>query len=397
MTLAGFWFIVLVVLWTGFFVLEGFDFGVGMLHGVVGRDEEGRTSAIESIGPVWDGNEVWLIVAIAGTFAAFPTWYATMLSGFYPLILLLLAGLIVRGVSFEFRAHAETARARTLWSAALTSGSVVIPLVLGIVLANLLHGVPIDATQNFAGGLADLLSPYALVTGVALTVLCLLHGAVFLAFRTLGELRARALRTARLLATPVAVLVVVWILWTRIGYGQGVLLSVAELVAVVAVVAAAVQAMRGQEGTAFAATSVTIAASIISIFDELSPRVMVSTLGAANDLTVENTASAPYALTVMTIVAAVLLPVVLVYQWWSYHVFRRRIGGPPPGSGDSSRPPGVATPAQGPRPATGTPRRPSADPGSSWSDVGPAFRLLGWLLGWAAAILLRRSGRPTRS
>ncbi len=337
MTLADFWFIVLVVLWTGFLVLEGFDFGVGMLHRVVGRDEDGRSAAIESIGPFWDGNEVWLIVAVAGTFAAFPTWYATMLSGFYPLFLLVLVGLILRGVSFEFRAHAATARSRTLWSATLVAGSLVVPLVLGIVLAGLLHGVPIDAGQQFAGGLGDLLSPYALVTGVVLALLCLLHGAVFLALRTAGELRARAIRTARTVAVPVAVLVVVWVLWTRFGYGQGVLLSVYELVAVIAVVAAAVQAMRAQEGTAFAATSVTVAAFSISIFDELGPRVMVSTLGPAYDLTVANTASASYALTVMTIVAAVLLPVVLAYQYWTYHVFRHRIGGPPPASADSTR------------------------------------------------------------
>ncbi len=209
--------------------------------------------------------------------------------------------------------------------------------MLGIVLAGLLHGVPIDAGQQFAGGLGDLLSPYALVTGVVLALLCLLHGAVFLALRTAGELRARAIRTARTVAVPVAVLVVVWVLWTRFGYGQGVLLSVYELVAVIAVVAAAVQAMRAQEGTAFAATSVTVAAFSISIFDELGPRVMVSTLGPAYDLTVANTASASYALTVMTIVAAVLLPVVLAYQYWTYHVFRHRIGGPPPASADSTR------------------------------------------------------------
>lgn len=199
--------------------------------------------------------------------------------------------------------------------------------MLGIVLANLLHGVPIDAAQQFVGGLGDLLSPYALGTGVVLALLCLLHGAVFLALRTVGELRVRAIRMARTFAVPVAVLVVVWVLWTQFGYGQGVLLSVYELMAVIAAVTAAVQAMRAQEGIAFAATSVTtVAAFTISIFDELGPRVMVSTLGPANDLTVANTASASYALTVMTVVAAVLLPVVLAYQYWTYHVFRRRVG-----------------------------------------------------------------------
>src|SRR3954454_19870852 len=200
MTLVAFWFLVLSVLWTGFFLLEGFDLGVGMLHGVVGHDEAGRRAVIGTIGPLWDGNEVWLIVAAAGTFAAFPGWYATMFSGFYPVILVVLAGLILRGVSFEFRSHAETDRGRRLWSATLIAGSAIVPFGLGVVLGSLLGGVPIDAQQEFTGGLADLLAPYALATGVALTMLCLLHGAVFLRLRTAGQLHARAAGAARALS-----------------------------------------------------------------------------------------------------------------------------------------------------------------------------------------------------
>jgi cytochrome d ubiquinol oxidase subunit II len=328
MTLVAFWFLVITVLWVGFFLLEGFDFGVGMLHGPVGHDEAGRRAAIGTIGPLWDGNEVWLIVATAGTFAAFPGWYATMFSAFYPVVLVVLVGLILRGVSFEFRSHSETPRARRAWGVALTAGSAVIPFGLGIVLGSLLGGVPIDAQQEFTGGLADLLAPYALATGLALTLLCLLHGGVFLRLRTAGALHARATGATRALAPVTAMAVLGWCIWTRAIAGDGFLLSFVELAAVLAAIAAALLVRSGSEGAAFAATSVTVVAVVVSLFTELYPRVMVSTLGAATDLTAQNTASASYALTVMTVVLVVLLPVVLVYQGWSYHVFRGRLRGP---------------------------------------------------------------------
>ncbi len=339
MSLDAFWFIVLAVLWTGFFLLEGFDFGVGMLHGIVGRDEAGRRAAVRSIGPVWDGNEVWLIVAVAVTFAAFPIWYATMLSGFYPVFLVVLVALILRGVSFEFRSHSESERSRRIWDGALVAGSLVIPLGLGIVLGGLLGGVPIDSEQEFAGGIGDLFGGYALVTGVTITLVCLLHGAVFLALRTEGDLRARAMRIATVVGPVTAVAVLVFAAWTRIDSGHGVLLSVVELGAVLAAIAAVVFVRGGRDGAAFAATSATMAAVVVSIFAELYPRVMVSSLGAANDLTVSGTVSSPYALRVMTVVLAVLLPVILVYQGWTYHVFRGRLRG----GGDDPPPP--ATPA----------------------------------------------------
>ncbi|HEY4631379.1 MAG TPA: cytochrome d ubiquinol oxidase subunit II, partial [Blastococcus sp.] len=199
MTLVAFWFLVLTVLWVGFCLLEGFDFGVGMLYGVVGHDEPGRRAVIGTIAPVWDGNEVWLIVAVAGTFAAFPGWYATMFSGFYPVFLVVLVALILRGVAFEFRSHSESDRGRRLWGGALTAGSAVIPFGLGIVLGSLLGGVPIDAQQEFVGSLGDLLRPYALATGATLTLLCLLHGAAYLSLRTTGALHTRATSAARVL------------------------------------------------------------------------------------------------------------------------------------------------------------------------------------------------------
>jgi cytochrome bd ubiquinol oxidase subunit II len=328
MTLVSFWFVVLVIFWTGFLVLEGFDFGVGMLHGVVGRDERGRRLAIQTIGPLWDGNEVWLIVAAAGTFAAFPGWYATMFSGFYLAFLLLLVALIARGVSFEFYGKRDSARWRRAWDAATTGGSLLAPLLIGVALGNLLHGVPIGTDQEYAGTFTDLLNGYSLFTGLTVVLLCLLHGASFLALKTLGEVRERAVRVGRRIAPVAAVAVVGFIVWTLAMPGNGSLAWLPAAVAVLAALFAVWQVGRGRDGLAFAATSVTMAAVVVTIFVALYPRVMVSSLGSASDLTVSNTSSAPYSLKVMTVAAAVLFPVVLAYQGWTYYVFRRRVGGP---------------------------------------------------------------------
>jgi cytochrome bd ubiquinol oxidase subunit II len=333
MTVVTLWFILLAVLWTGFLLLEGFDFGVGMLHGLVGRDEVGRRVAIGAIGPLWDGKEVWLIVAAAGMFAAFPGWYATMFSGFYLAFLLLLVALIARGVSFEFRGKRDSARWRRTWDAALTGGSLLAPLLIGVALGNLLHGVPIGSDQEYAGSLVDLLNPYSLLTGVTVVLLCVLHGATFLGLKTAGEVRQRAVHAARRVAPVTVAAVAGFAVWTVVLVGKGVLAWLPEVAAVVAVTAAWLlgrdphgPVRRDRNGLAFMATSLTIAMVALSIFLGLYPRVMVSTLGSANDLTVANTSSSPYTLRVMTVVAVVLLPVVLAYQGWTYYVFRRRIG-----------------------------------------------------------------------
>jgi cytochrome bd ubiquinol oxidase subunit II len=338
MTLVSFWFVVLVVLWTGFLVLEGFDFGVGMLHGVVGRDERGRRLAIQTIGPLWDGNEVWLIVAAAGTFAAFPGWYATMFSGFYLAFLLLLVALIARGVSFEFYGKRDSPRWRRAWDAATTGGSLLAPLLIGLALGNLLHGVPIGTDQEYAGTFTDLLNPYALFTGVTVVLLCLLHGSSFLALKTAGEIRERAVRAGRRIAPVAAAAVLGFAVWTQLMADEGLLALLVEVVAVLAALAAAWLIGRGRDGRAFAATSLAMAAVVVSIFVNLYPRVMVSTLGSSTDLTVSNTSSAPYSLKVMTVAAAVLFPVVLAYQGWTYYVFRRRVGGPDDAAAGASRP-----------------------------------------------------------
>jgi cytochrome bd ubiquinol oxidase subunit II len=325
MTLTQFWFIVIAVLWTGFFVLEGFDFGVGMLHGLVGRDEAGRRAAVNTIGPLWDGNEVWLIVAGAAMFAAFPGWYATMFSGLYLLVVLLLVALIVRGISFEFRGKSASPRWRRTWDWLMAGGSLLAPLLIGVALGDLLHGLPIDKAQEYTGTFWDLLQPYAIYTGVTLVALCVLHGSTFLALKTTGEVRARATALAHRAAPLTGLLVLGFAIWTHVSSGKGVLPNPVEIFAVLAVFAAAWLATDRMAGWAFAATTFAMAATVLSIFTELYPNVMVSSTNAAYNLTISNTASNSYSLRLMTIVVVIFLPVVLLYQAWTYYVFRQRI------------------------------------------------------------------------
>jgi cytochrome bd ubiquinol oxidase subunit II len=325
MGLAVVWFVLVALLWTGFFVLEGFDFGVGMLHTAVGRSDEERQLAVDSIGPLWDGNEVWLVVAAAAMFAAFPGWYATLFSSFYLPLVLLLAALIVRGVSFEYRDKRESPRWRSTWSLLTTLGSFVAPFVIGIALGDLVHGVPIDAQQNFGGTVLDLISPYSLFVGLTVVALCVTHGATFLALKVAGDVHDRARTLARRSAPVTAVAVLVLVFWTQNVADRGVIPGLVPLAGVLAAATTALLVRRGQEGWAFTATTVAMAATISTIFISLYPRVMVSSSGSSFDLTVQNTASSSYALTVMTIVAAVFFPLVLVYQGWTYYVFRRRL------------------------------------------------------------------------
>jgi cytochrome d ubiquinol oxidase subunit II len=323
--LVPFWFIVIAILWTGFFILEGFDFGVGMLHSLVGQDEPGRRAAINTIGPLWDGNEVWLIVAGASMFAAFPGWYATMFSGLYLAVVLLLMSLIIRGVAFEYRGKRDATSWRRTWDGGLTWGSLIAPLLIGIALGDLLHGLPINSAQNFTGSFWDLLQPYALLTGVTLVLICLLHGATFLSLKTTGSMRERSGLLARRVAPFTAAAVIAFVVWTHVSSGSTFFLRPLELLAVLAVLAAAWLAYSRREGFAFAATTVTIASCIASIFVALYPNVMVSSTSPAFNLTVRNTASAPYSLKAMTVVVVIFLPLVLAYQTWTYYVFRRRV------------------------------------------------------------------------
>jgi cytochrome bd ubiquinol oxidase subunit II len=324
--LVPFWFIVIAFFWTGFFILEGFDFGVGMLHSIVGRDDAERRAAINTIGPLWDGNEVWLIVAGAGMFAAFPGWYATMFSAFNLALVLLLVALIARGLSFEYRGKRDAVRWRRTWDVLLTAGSVVAPFVIGIALGDLLHGLPINSSQNYTGSFWDLFQPYGVFTGVTLVLICALHGATFLSLKTTGDMRERAGQLARRVAPFTAAAVIAFIIWTHVTSPKNTFfLNPIELLAVLAVIAAWWLVYEHRAGFAFAATTVTIASCIVAIFVDLYPNVMVSTTNPAYNLTAHNTASPAYPLKVMTVVAVVILPVVLAYQAWTYYVFRQRV------------------------------------------------------------------------
>jgi cytochrome d ubiquinol oxidase subunit II len=328
MQLHTIWFIIIAIFWVGFFVLEGFDFGVGALHRVIGKTETEYRVAINTIGPWWDGNEVWLIVAGAAMFAAFPGWYATMFSALYLALVLLLVALFARGTSFEYRGKRDGARWRTGWSWALTIGSVLIPLLIGVALGDLLHGLPINSKHDYTGNFFDLLTGYGLMTGVTLLTLCLLHGATFLALRTTDELRDRARAAAHVLGVVAVVVNVAWAIWTLVVIGGGTVPQPTQIFGVIAVVFAALLARTNNDGWAFVASGFAIAAAIGQIFIALYPNVMISSTNSAYNLTVNNVAAGHYALVVMTVVAVIFFPIVLLYQGWSFHVFRRRVSAP---------------------------------------------------------------------
>ena len=331
------WFIIIAFFWTGFFILEGFDLGVGALHMVVGKTDIERRVAINSIGPFWDGNEVWLIVAAASMFAAFPLWYASMFSAMYLVLMLVILALIIRGVSFEYRGKLMSPRWRATWDWTLTIGSILLPLLLGIALGDLLHGLPINKDGNYTGSFVDLLTPYGIWTGVTLLALTLAHGATYLSLRTTGAVQERAHRLAQPFAWVAALFVLGFFIWTHVLSSQGVLPNPIQILAFLLAVGAAWAVRDGYSGWAFAATTATIAATIGSLFVSLYPNVMVSSTNSAYNLTVSNASSSNYALTVMTVVAAIFTPLVLAYQAWSYYVFRARVKGPagnaPPATG----------------------------------------------------------------
>jgi cytochrome bd ubiquinol oxidase subunit II len=335
MSLEIFWFCLIGALWGGYFVLEGFDFGVGMLLPFLPRDERERSTMLQTIGPVWDGNEVWLVVAGGATFAAFPAWYATMFSGFYLALLLILVLLIVRVVSFEWREKSDDPRWRSTWRWANTVGSIGAPFVWGVALANLVHGVPLNSDGDYTGDILDLFSAYTVLAGLATVALFALHGATFLTLRTNGDLCSRAAALARRLAVPVAVLLGAVLAWTvAVGVNRNdkdvfpPVLPAA--LGVGALVLAVVFTMRHRSGWAFVATAAAAALWVATIFTTLYPRVLVSHPSFSNSLTISDAAAAHYALSVITVVAAILTPVVLLYQGWTYHVFRARLGGEPP-------------------------------------------------------------------
>jgi cytochrome d ubiquinol oxidase subunit II len=326
-------------------VQEGFDFGVGMLHTIVGRTDTERRVALNTIGPFWDGNEVWLVVAGAATFAAFPAWYATMFSALYLALLLVLAALMARGVAFEYKRKIDNARWQRGWTLGTSIGSLLTPLLLGIGLGDLLAGLPINKNHNFTGNFFNILRPYGLWTGLTLVGLCLLHGATFLKLKTTDAVRQRARAVARPLGLVAIALVIGHVIWTRAVAGGAVPEPVQILAVIAVILAARLATSEGHDGAAFAASAIAIAATVGSIFIDLYPNVMVSSTSAAYNLTVSNSASGSYALKVMTIAAAIFFPLVLTYQGWSFHVFRARVKTPsaPEGIDEPPPPPTAAT------------------------------------------------------
>ncbi|WP_030374294.1 cytochrome d ubiquinol oxidase subunit II [Streptomyces rimosus] len=325
MELHDIWFILIAVLWTGYFFLEGFDFGIGVLTKLLARDRRERRVLINTIGPVWDGNEVWLLSAGGATFAAFPEWYATLFSGFYLPLLLILVCLIVRGVAFEYRVKRDEERWQRNWEHAIFWCSLLPAFLWGVAFGNIVHGVQIDAHKEYVGSVLDLLNPYALLGGLVTLSLFTFHGAVFASLKTLGDIRERARRTATVLGLITAVLAVGFLSWTQLDKGDTSSL-VAMIVAVLALVAGLVMNRLGREGWSFAFSGVTIVAAVAMLFLTLFPNVMPSSLNDSWSLTVSNASSSPYTLKIMTWCAGIATPVVMLYQGWTYWVFRKRIG-----------------------------------------------------------------------
>ncbi len=325
MHLYEFWFGVIAVLWIGYFVLEGFDFGVGMLIRYLGKDEAERRVVLNTVGPLWDGNEVWLLTAGGATFAAFPDWYATLFSGFYLPLLLILVALIVRGVGFEYRGKRDSDRWRANWDTALLLGSALPSVLWGVAFANIVRGVPINAEKTYTGGFFSLLNPYALLGGLTLLGAFLLHGSLFVSLKTRGVVKERAHALAGRLFLVVVPVAAGFLLWTLAQRWQP-WAAVSAAIAALALVAAWYADRADRDGRAFAASGLAIGATVVTLFACLFPAVMPSSTSSAFDLTVSNASSSPYTLTVMTWVAVLGMPVVLAYQAWSVWVFRSRLG-----------------------------------------------------------------------
>lgn len=327
MDLPSVWFIIQVVLWTGYFTLEGFDFGVGLCLGLVGRSDRERQAVLSTIGPVWDGNEVWLIVAGGAMFAAFPGWYATTFSTFYLPLLAILFGLIIRGAGIEYREHREDPAWRRRWDRCILVGSFLPALLWGVAFGNIAHGLPIGPDHEFTGSLLDLLNPFALLGGLLTLSLFVTHGAVFLALKTTHGLRLRAKRVATISGAITAVLGAGFLLWLNLlpGTNNGGAVAVLSVVTVAALAFGLVMHLLDRDGWSFVGTAVTVAGAVITIFTALYPRLIPSTSNPAWSLTISNSSATHYTLTIMTWSAVVLVPLVLAYQAWTYWIFRKRV------------------------------------------------------------------------
>lgn len=335
MDLVTIWFILIAVLWIGYFILDGFDLGVGVLMPFIGKDDLRRRVMVNTIGPVWDGNEVWLLVAGGATFAAFPLWYATMFSGYYLALFVLLLALILRGVAFEYRGKRDSQAWRDRWDKAIFVGSAVPALLFGVAFGNVVGGSPIAPLEgttaenasnlNYVGNFFDLLNPYALLMGVMTLTVFTTHGAIFLALKTSGEVRASARSAALRVGLVAAVAAVATLLWTQVFSERVAITLPMALVAAVLWLGALWMVLKGRDGWAFLLSAGTILFAVASLFVGLFPNVMLSSIDPAFNLTVYNASSQEYTLTIMTWVAVIMTPIVLAYQGWTYWVFRKRI------------------------------------------------------------------------
>ena len=340
MELTTVWFILIAVLWIGYFVLDGFDLGVGMLLPVIGKDDLRRRVMINSIATVWDGNEVWLLVAGGATFAAFPLWYATMFSGYYLALFLVLIGLILRGVAFEYRGKRDSETWRKRWDWAIVVGSALPALLFGVAFGNVVSGSQIEplagtpagtdfavdaGALNYTGNLFNLLNPFSLLMGLMTLTVFMAHGAIYLRLKTYGEVRDAAKGVAIKVGLVAAVIAVGALLWYQ-AYSERVAFTLPlALVAAVCWLAALFMVVKGRDGWAFLFSSATILFAVTTLFVGLFPNVMLSNVNELYNLTVTNSSSQQYTLTVMTIVAVIMTPIVLIYQGWTFWVFRKRI------------------------------------------------------------------------
>jgi cytochrome bd ubiquinol oxidase subunit II len=329
MNLNTIWFILVTVLFIGFFFLEGFDYGVGILLPFLGKKDEERRAVINSIGPFWDGNEVWMLTAGGAIFASFPQVYATLFSGFYLALVLMLVALILRGVAFEFRSKNEDKTWRSRWDWAIFFGSLLPALLWGVAVGNLMRGVAIDAKMNYWGGLLPLLNPFSVLAGLVFVSLFIMHGANFISLKTEGEIAERAkmigFRTW-IVATVLTVAFVVWTFFaTDILTKPGINGLIPALLAAVALLASGYFTWVKRHGWAFVMGSLTIVFATVMVFTGLFPRILISTLDPSFSLDIWNAASSNYTLTIMTVVAVIFVPIVLAYQIWTYWVFRQRV------------------------------------------------------------------------
>ena len=323
------WFALIAVLWIGYFVLEGFDFGVGILIRTLGKNEAERRTLVTTLGPLWDGNEVWLLVAGGATFAAFPEWYATLFSGFYLPLLLILVALIIRGVAFEYRSKYGDPTWRARWDWAITIGSFVPALLWGVAFGNIVRGVEFaekSVTGGFLydGGLLPLLNPFALLGGLVTLTLFMTHGAIFVSLKTDGDIRYRARGLAVQIGLVAAVLAVAFLLWAQVAYSNNTWTWAPVLLAAVCWLAAIAMVRAGREGWAFLLSALTLGLAVISLFGMLFPNVMPG-IDGTEGLTIYNASSTETTLKIMTGVAVVMTPIVLAYQGWTYWVFRKRL------------------------------------------------------------------------